>query len=60
MSSLAGFAVSVDLMDHIVDALNNAYWDFVSALASVLEAEKGSGAQKIAATYAAIENFKLH
>ena len=45
-------------MDNIVDALNNAYQDFVYAAASVLEAKDGSGGQKTAATDAALENFK--
>ena len=45
-------------MDNIVDTLNNAYQDFVSAAASVLEAKEGSGGQNMAATDAALENFK--
>ncbi|KAI4384349.1 hypothetical protein MLD38_002518 [Melastoma candidum] len=45
-------------MDNLVDSLMTAYQDFVSAAASVLEAREISGAQKIAATDAALENFK--
>lgn len=45
-------------MDNIVDALNNAYQDFVSAAASVLESREISGGQVTAATDAALENFK--
>ncbi|KAF5443968.1 hypothetical protein F2P56_036481 [Juglans regia] len=45
-------------MDSTVDSLNNAYQEFVVAAANVLEAEEISGAQKTAATDAALENFK--
>ncbi|KAI9153486.1 hypothetical protein LWI28_012132 [Acer negundo] len=45
-------------MDSIVDALNNAYKEFVAAAASVLEAKESSGGQKTAGTDAALENFK--
>ncbi|KAH7575121.1 hypothetical protein ACOSP7_005481 [Xanthoceras sorbifolium] len=45
-------------MDSIVDALNNAYKEFVAAAANVLEAKESSGGQKNAATDAALENFK--
>ncbi|CAB4290209.1 unnamed protein product [Prunus armeniaca] len=45
-------------MDNIVDSLNNAYQEFVVAAANVLEAKETSGAQKTAATDAALENFK--
>ncbi|KAM7479287.1 hypothetical protein LguiA_027500 [Lonicera macranthoides] len=45
-------------MDNIVDALNSAYQDFVSAAASVLESREISGGQVTAATDAALENFK--
>ncbi|XAR54360.1 hypothetical protein NMG60_11029450 [Bertholletia excelsa] len=47
-------------MDNIVDDLNNAYQEFVAAAAGVLEAKESSGAQKTAATDAALENFKQH
>ncbi|XP_041015847.1 mediator of RNA polymerase II transcription subunit 32-like [Juglans microcarpa x Juglans regia] len=45
-------------MDSTVDSLNNAYQEFVVAAANVLEAEEIYGAQKTAATDAALENFK--
>lgn len=45
-------------MDNMVDSLNSAYQDFVAAAANVLEAKEISSAQKIAATDAALENFK--
>lgn len=45
-------------MDNIVDALNSAYQDFVSAAAGVLESREISGGQVTAATDAALENFK--
>ncbi|XP_022944394.1 mediator of RNA polymerase II transcription subunit 32-like [Cucurbita moschata] len=45
-------------MDSLVDSLNNAYQEFVSGAANVLEANEASGAQKTAATDAALENFK--
>ncbi|KAL6963881.1 Mediator of RNA polymerase II transcription subunit 32 [Sarracenia purpurea var. burkii] len=45
-------------MDSIVDALNNAYQEFVAAAASVLEAKESSSGQKTAATDSALENFK--
>ncbi|KAL2937617.1 Mediator of RNA polymerase II transcription subunit 32 [Bienertia sinuspersici] len=45
-------------MDNIVDALNNAYQDFLGAAAGVLEAKEASGSQKTPATDAALENFK--
>ncbi|KAK2978331.1 hypothetical protein RJ640_016433 [Escallonia rubra] len=45
-------------MDSMVDALNNAYYDFLAAAASVLEARESSGGQKPEATDAALENFK--
>ncbi|KAI6677771.1 hypothetical protein NL676_038567 [Syzygium grande] len=47
-------------MDNIVDSLSSAYQEFLAAAASVLEAREASGAQKIAATDAALENFKQH
>ncbi|KAJ8447196.1 hypothetical protein Cgig2_030427 [Carnegiea gigantea] len=53
-----GYDVSSVVMDNIVDALNNAYQDFVAAAAGVLEAKESSGGQKTAATDAALENFK--
>ncbi|KAI0516657.1 hypothetical protein KFK09_009334 [Dendrobium nobile] len=45
-------------MDGTVDALSNAYHDFVAAAAAVIEAKDQSGGQKTAATEAALENFK--
>ncbi|XP_068655547.1 mediator of RNA polymerase II transcription subunit 32-like [Aristolochia californica] len=45
-------------MDSTVDALSNAYQEFVAAAAGVLEAKEQSGGQKTAATDAALENFK--
>ncbi|KAL0536255.1 hypothetical protein IC582_025198 [Cucumis melo] len=45
-------------MDSLVDSLNNAYQEFVAGAANVLEANEASGAQKTAATDAALENFK--
>ncbi|GAB4853915.1 Mediator of RNA polymerase II transcription subunit 32 [Ancistrocladus abbreviatus] len=47
-------------MDNIVDALNNAYQEFLAAAAGVLEAKEASGGQKTIATDAALENFKQH
>ncbi|XP_031105939.1 mediator of RNA polymerase II transcription subunit 32 [Ipomoea triloba] len=47
-------------MDNLVDSLNSAYLEFVAAAANVLEAKESSGAQKIAVTDAALENFKQH
>ncbi|KAK9108829.1 hypothetical protein Sjap_016889 [Stephania japonica] len=46
-------------MDQTVDALNNAYQEFIAAAAAVLETKEGSTRQKTAATDAALENFKL-
>ncbi|CAA7399425.1 unnamed protein product [Spirodela intermedia] len=45
-------------MESLVDALGNAYDEFVAAAAGVLEAKESSGGQKNAATDAALENFK--
>lgn len=45
-------------MDNIVDSLNSAYQEFISAAASVLEAREVSSAHKISATDAALESFK--
>lgn len=45
-------------MDSIVDSLNNAYKEFVTAAANVLEAKEMSSGQKTAATDTALENFK--
>ncbi|XP_074320270.1 mediator of RNA polymerase II transcription subunit 32-like [Silene latifolia] len=45
-------------MDSNVDALSNAYQDFIVAAAGVLEAKEASGSQKTALTDAALENFK--
>lgn len=45
-------------MDNIVDALNNAYQEFVGAAASALEAKESSGGQKTLTTDAALENLK--
>ncbi|CAL5410154.1 unnamed protein product [Camellia sinensis] len=50
--------VKAPKMDNIVDALNNAYQEFVAAAAGVLEAKESSGGQKTAVTVAALENFK--
>uniref|UniRef100_A0A5B6YM39 Putative mediator of RNA polymerase II transcription subunit 32 n=1 Tax=Davidia involucrata TaxID=16924 RepID=A0A5B6YM39_DAVIN len=47
-------------MDNIVDALNNAYQEFVAAAASALEAKESACGQKTATTDAALENFKQH
>ncbi|GAB2214629.1 hypothetical protein Droror1_Dr00018986 [Drosera rotundifolia] len=45
-------------MDSIVDALNNAYQEFLGAAASVLEAKEASGGHRSAVTDAALETFK--
>ncbi|KVI10686.1 mediator of RNA polymerase II transcription subunit 32-like [Cynara cardunculus var. scolymus] len=45
-------------MDSIVDALDNAYQEFVGAVASTLEAKEASGGQVTVATDAALENLK--
>ncbi|KAG9440956.1 hypothetical protein H6P81_021121 [Aristolochia fimbriata] len=45
-------------MDSTVDALSNAYQEFIAAAAGVLEAKEQSGGQKTAATDAALEHFK--
>lgn len=45
-------------MDDIVDAINNAYQDFVLAIASTLEAKEAAGGQVTSATDAALENLK--
>ncbi|KAI3843549.1 hypothetical protein MKX03_020295 [Papaver bracteatum] len=45
-------------MDSTVDALNNAYLEFVGAAAGVLEAKEVSGGLKTPSTDAALENFK--
>ncbi|KAK4477098.1 hypothetical protein RD792_016306 [Penstemon davidsonii] len=45
-------------MDNIVDSLNNAYQDFISAAGSALEAKASTGGEKTPATDAALENFK--
>ncbi|XP_068648968.1 mediator of RNA polymerase II transcription subunit 32-like [Aristolochia californica] len=45
-------------MDNTVDALSNAYQEFVSAAAGVLEAKEQSRGQKTTVTDAALENFK--
>ncbi|RWR72353.1 mediator of RNA polymerase II transcription subunit 32 [Cinnamomum micranthum f. kanehirae] len=45
-------------MESTVDALNNAYQEFVAAAAGVLEAKELTGGQKTAATDAALEKFK--
>ncbi|KAG2376385.1 Mediator of RNA polymerase II transcription subunit 32 [Vigna angularis] len=45
-------------MDSVVDSLNNAYQDFVSAAANVLEAKENAGSVKTTATDTALENFK--
>ncbi|GAB2283170.1 hypothetical protein Dimus_017698 [Dionaea muscipula] len=63
ISSLTSFSIVISLcrlrvMDNIVDALNNAYQEFLGAVATVFEAREVSGSQKTAATDAALENFK--
>ena len=45
-------------MDSVVDSLNNAYQDFVSAAAIVLEAKDSSSAIKTTTTDTALETFK--
>ncbi|BAU01267.1 hypothetical protein VIGAN_11046600 [Vigna angularis var. angularis] len=45
-------------MDNVVDSLNNAYQDFVSAAANVLEVKENAGFVKTTATDTALENFK--
>ncbi|OIW14760.1 hypothetical protein TanjilG_05381 [Lupinus angustifolius] len=45
-------------MEGVADSLNNAYQDFVSAAANVLQTKQNAGAQKTTATDAALENFK--
>ncbi|KAG6709550.1 hypothetical protein I3842_06G137800 [Carya illinoinensis] len=42
-------------MEKLVDSINNAYEEFVTAASNVLEAEKISGGQKTVATNAALE-----
>ncbi|OVA15482.1 hypothetical protein BVC80_9039g43 [Macleaya cordata] len=46
------------VMDSTVDALSNAYQEFVVAAAGVVEAKEISGGLKTASTDAALENFK--
>lgn len=45
-------------MYNIVDALNNAYQDFLAAAAGVYEANEASGSQKTAATDTSLEKFQ--
>ncbi|KAF8405198.1 hypothetical protein HHK36_010098 [Tetracentron sinense] len=45
-------------MDNIVDALNNAYQDFVAAAAGVLEAKEISHGHNTKSTDEALEKFK--
>lgn len=45
-------------MDAIVDSLNSAYQDFVTAAANVFDSRESSGVPKTASTDAALENFK--
>ncbi|KAK1276684.1 Mediator of RNA polymerase II transcription subunit 32 [Acorus gramineus] len=45
-------------MESSIDALSNAYQEFVAAAAGVLEAKELSGGQKTPETEAALENFK--
>lgn len=45
-------------MDGTVDALNNAYQDFLAAAAGVLETKEQSGGHKTSDTDAALELFK--
>ncbi|KAG2703474.1 hypothetical protein I3843_06G130500 [Carya illinoinensis] len=42
-------------MEKLVDSMNNAYEEFVTAASNVLEAKKISGGQKTVATNAALE-----
>ncbi|ERN03780.1 mediator of RNA polymerase II transcription subunit 32 [Amborella trichopoda] len=45
-------------MESSIDALSQAYQEFVASVAGVLEAKELSGGQKTQATDAALENFK--
>ncbi|GAA0160511.1 hypothetical protein Leryth_004351 [Lithospermum erythrorhizon] len=45
-------------MDNIVDTLNAAYQELITAAVSVIEANEVSLGQKTAATNAALEDFK--
>lgn len=42
-------------MEKLVDSINNAYEEFVTAASNVLEAKEVSGGQKTVATNAALE-----
>ncbi|CAN1144010.1 Mediator of RNA polymerase II transcription subunit 32 [Linum perenne] len=46
------------VMDEMVDSLNNAYQEFVTAAANVLETKELAGAQNTTATDNSLENFK--
>ncbi|CAH1450340.1 unnamed protein product [Lactuca virosa] len=48
----------IQSMDNIVDALNNAYLEFVGAIANTLETKDAANGQVTAATDAALENLK--
>lgn len=50
--------VALCRMDNIVDSLNTAHQEFISAAASTLEAKENAGGKKTPATDAALENFK--
>ncbi|KAK8626979.1 hypothetical protein V6N13_134608 [Hibiscus sabdariffa] len=45
-------------MDKVVDCLENAYQEFVTAAAAVLESKSASDCERTAATDSATENFK--
>lgn len=48
------------VMDGIVESLNKAYQEFITAAAIVLETRETHGDQKTAAMNSAIENFHQH
>uniref|UniRef100_A0A803N027 Mediator of RNA polymerase II transcription subunit 32 n=2 Tax=Chenopodium quinoa TaxID=63459 RepID=A0A803N027_CHEQI len=50
--------VKIVPMDNIVDALNSAYQEFLSAAAGVLEAQEASESYKTPITDTALESFK--
>ncbi|KAG1361169.1 Mediator of RNA polymerase II transcription subunit 32 [Cocos nucifera] len=45
-------------MESTVDAMSNAYDDFVAAAAGFIEAKEAAGGRRTAATEVALENFK--
>ncbi|CAN1299314.1 Mediator of RNA polymerase II transcription subunit 32 [Linum perenne] len=51
-------AVMVNVMDDMADSLNNAYQEFVTAAANVIETKELDGAQKTVGTDTLLENFK--